>query len=90
MDQFKTTVLIDFYKAIQRQGPGSIKDTLNAFGLTGLSKHEKLQIADIGCGTGGQTLTLAHNTNGQITALDLFPQFLEKLNQNRNSRKSFH
>ncbi|MGX7084319.1 class I SAM-dependent methyltransferase [Facklamia languida] len=29
---------------------------------------------DIGCGTGGQTITLAKNTASQITAVDMFPQ----------------
>ena len=37
------------------------------------------QIADLGCGTGGQTLTLALNTPGHITAIDLFPEFIERL-----------
>mgnify|MGYP006308078833 FL=1 len=31
-----------------------------------------LKVADIGCGTGGQTITLAKNLNGPIAAVDLF------------------
>ena len=36
-------------------------------------------MVDIGCGTGGQTLVLARNLDGQITAVDLFPEFLAEL-----------
>jgi ubiquinone/menaquinone biosynthesis C-methylase UbiE len=46
-----------------------------------LSSERKLKVADIGCGSGGQTITLAKNLNGQITAVDLFPEFLNELNE---------
>lgn len=42
---------------------------------------EKTKILDIGCGTDGQTITLAKNTAAQIIAIDMLPQFLEKLIQ---------
>jgi cyclopropane fatty-acyl-phospholipid synthase-like methyltransferase len=41
--------------------------------------NQNTKILDIGCGTGGQTITLAKNTAAQITAVDMMPQFLEKL-----------
>lgn len=41
--------------------------------------NEKIKILDVGCGTGGETITLAKNTGAQITAVDMLPQFLEKL-----------
>ena len=41
--------------------------------------NENTKILDIGCGTGAQTITLAKNTAAQITAVDMLPQFLEKL-----------
>ena len=34
----------------------------------------------MGCGSGGQTVTLAQNINGQIIAVDLCPEFLKELN----------
>jgi len=75
-------LLIDFYKDAERQGPGSSIETIKALNFTNLNKNHKLKIADIGCGSGGQTITLAQNIEGKITAVDLFPEFLEKLNCN--------
>ena len=72
-------LLVDFHKDAERQGPGSPNETIKALDLTGVDKNEDLKIADIGCGSGDQTITLAQNTNGQITAVDLFPGFLDKL-----------
>ena len=74
-------LIIDLHKNTQRQGPGSEKDTLNALNLIGLSLDPEVKLADIGCGSGGQTLTLAQNLNGHITAVDLFPEFLAELNE---------
>jgi cyclopropane fatty-acyl-phospholipid synthase-like methyltransferase len=73
-------LLIDFHVDAERQGPGSTAEILMALDLTGVPKDKQLEIADIGCGTGGQTITLAQNIEGQITAVDLFPEFLDKLN----------
>ena len=76
----ESELLVDFYLNAERQGPGSIRETLMALDLTGVPVERQLKIADIGCGTGGQTITLARNTEGHITAVDLFPEFLDKLN----------
>jgi cyclopropane fatty-acyl-phospholipid synthase-like methyltransferase len=73
-------ILIDFHKNSERQGPGSNEDTLKALGFLDIDKSKQLNIADIGCGSGAQTITLAQNLNAKITAVDLFPEFLEKLN----------
>jgi len=73
-------LIIDLHCGTERQGPGSVEDTRRALSLTGgLTKKEGLEIADLGCGNGGQTLTLANHLNGHITAVDLFPAFLEEL-----------
>ena len=74
-------LIIDFHKDAKRQGPGGEKETKRALELTGIDLKKELKIADIGCGSGAQTITLAENTNSQITAVDLFPEFLEKLNE---------
>ena len=39
-------------------------------------------IADIGCGTGGQTRVLAEHTEGHITVIDLFPAFIDLFTAN--------
>ena len=75
-------LIIDLHKNAERQGPCSEEDTLRALELIDIFKRENLKIADIGCGTGGQTKTLAQNTNAEIIAVDLFPEFLRILEQN--------
>ena len=74
-------LLIDFHVNAKRQGPGSDEDTLKALSFIDINHAESLKIADIGCGSGAQTLTLAQNINGSIDAVDLFPAFLVKLNE---------
>lgn len=74
-------LIIDLHKNSERQGPGSEKETLKALEFMNMSSDKNLKIADIGCGSGGQTVTLAQHLNGQITAVDLFPEFLAELNQ---------
>jgi ubiquinone/menaquinone biosynthesis C-methylase UbiE len=74
-------LIVDLHKNSERQGPGSEKDTLKALEFLNLPTDKYLKVADIGCGSGGQTLTLAKNLNGQITAVDLFPEFLNELNE---------
>ncbi|MAU40330.1 MAG: SAM-dependent methyltransferase [Kordiimonas sp.] len=75
-------LLIDLHKAEERQGPGGETETLQALQLSGLmEKAGPLQIADIGCGTGASTLLLAEYLKADITAVDLFPAFLERLKE---------
>jgi len=78
-------LIIDLHKNSERQGPGSENDTLKALEFLNLPSDQKMKVADIGCGSGGQTITLAKNLNGQIIAVDLFPDFLDELND--KSRK---
>lgn len=74
-------LIIDLHKNSERQGPGSEKETLKALEFINLSSGRNLKIADIGCGSGGQTITLSQNISGQIKAVDLFPEFLKELNE---------
>jgi ubiquinone/menaquinone biosynthesis C-methylase UbiE len=72
-------LIVDFHKDAERQGPGSKRETLKALEFTGLSKSKNLKIADIGCGTGAPTIHLAQHTQAEIIGVDLFPEFLSKL-----------
>lgn len=74
-------LIIDLHKNSERQGPGSENDTLKALDLLNLPKNQNLKVADLGCGSGGQTVSLAKKLYGQITAVDLFPQFLNELKE---------
>lgn len=78
---FDFNLICEYFTNLERQGPGSPEVTLKA-----LSFIEPLadtaRIADIGCGTGGQTMTLAQHCPGQITGIDLFPLFIDLFNRN--------
>jgi len=73
-------LLIDLHKDGHRQGPGSVKDTLKALNMLNIDLSKPMKIADIGSGSGAQTITLAQHIEGEIIAVDLFPEFLTKLN----------
>ncbi len=76
---FDFEMICNFFRQLDRQGPGNESETQKALGFTkGLPINAK--IADIGCGTGGQTITLAKNNSGEIIAVDLFPGMIEYLN----------
>jgi ubiquinone/menaquinone biosynthesis C-methylase UbiE len=73
-------LLLDFHIEGKRQGPGNTEDTIKALSFMELNEDKNLKVADIGCGTGAQTITLAKNIKGEITAVDLFTEFLNELN----------
>ncbi len=74
-------LMIDLHRYSPRQGPGSTEETLKALELIDLPTDQVLQIADLGCGAGDQTITLAQNCRAQITAIDLSSAFLEALDR---------
>ncbi|MCT4638248.1 MAG: class I SAM-dependent methyltransferase [Bacteroidales bacterium] len=79
--EFEMNLICEYYSGIERQGPGSSDITIKALSfIDNLTKDSV--IADIGCGTGGQTITLAKNTEGLITGVDLFPEFINIFNSN--------
>jgi SAM-dependent methyltransferase len=74
-------LLVDLHRCSDRQGPGSPQDTRRALDLVRSAFDRPLSVADLGCGTGGQTLTLATQLEGPIVAVDLFPAFLSELDR---------
>jgi SAM-dependent methyltransferase len=79
--EFDFDLICEYFSAIERQGPGSPEVTLKALSFIE-NLNSRSRIADIGCGTGGQTMVLAQHTPGEITGIDLFPAFIDLFNQN--------
>lgn len=82
---FELNLICDFFSNMERQGPGSPEVTLKALSFID-NLTEKSLIADIGCGTGGQTMVLAGHVAGQVTGLDFLSGFIDIFN--RNARQS--
>lgn len=73
-------LLVALHEGLDRLGPGDVRSTLRALRLC-TELPPKPAILDIGCGTGAQTLTLARNTDGMITATDLMPSLLSTVTE---------
>ena len=78
---FDFSFICEYFSAIERQGPGSPEVTIKALSFIDHLSDDS-RIADIGCGTGGQTMVLAQNAPGKITGIDLFPIFIDLFNAN--------
>lgn len=79
ISQFELNLIFEFFSHMKRQGPGSPEATLKALSfIDNLTPYSR--IADIGCGTGGQTMILAQNTAAEITGIDLSQQFIDIFN----------
>jgi SAM-dependent methyltransferase len=70
---------LQLHHGIPRQGPGTEEATARAFrhieGLLPVAPS----ILDVGCGSGGQTLTIAALTGGSILAVDVDPALIGEL-----------
>lgn len=79
--EFDFNLICEYFSSIERQGPGSPEVTVKALSFIE-NLTNRCNIADIGCGTGGQTMVLAKYTKGYITGIDLFPSFIDLFNTN--------
>ena len=79
--EFDFNLICEYFSLLERQGPGSRELTLKALGFIDNLRTDS-RIADIGCGSGGQTMVLAGNAPGNITGIDLFPRFIDLFNAN--------
>ena len=84
MDDKQPTVddlILEAHLGLERQGFGSPEMTIKALSfiedLNAISK-----VADLACGTGGQTIVLAQNITGNITGVDICPEFINVFNDN--------
>lgn len=74
-------LVIETHIDLERQGPGSPEMTAKA--LSFVDNIDNItRVADLGCGSGGQTIVLAEHIAGDIIGLDLFPDFVSVLNHN--------
>lgn len=79
--EFDFNLICEYFSGLERQGPGSPEVTLKALSFID-NLNSASFIADIGCGTGGQTRVLAQHAAGRITGIDLFPGFIDLFNLN--------
>ena len=79
--EFDFDLICEYYANVESQGPGSPEVTIKALSFVDNLTDES-RIADIGCGTGGQTMVLAQNAPGIITGIDLFSTFIDLFNSN--------
>jgi len=77
--EFDFNLICEYFSNVERQGPGSPEVTVKALSFID-NLTNKSRIADIGCGTGGQTMVLAQHAPGYITGIDLFPAFIDQFN----------
>jgi SAM-dependent methyltransferase len=74
-------LIVEIHAGLERQGPGSPEMTLKALSFLD-DLDENPRVADLACGTGGQTMVLAENIAGNITGLDFCPDFINIFNEN--------
>jgi len=74
-------LIVENHVGLERQGPGSSEMTVKALSfLDSLDKNSR--VADLACGTGGQTMVLAQNISGNIIGVDICPDFINIFNDN--------
>lgn len=83
--EFDLNLICEYFSLLERQGPGSPEITVKALSFID-NLNDSSRIADIGCGTGGQTMVLAEHAPGTITGIDLFPTFIDLFNRNAAKR----
>ncbi|MDD5221128.1 MAG: class I SAM-dependent methyltransferase [Candidatus Pacebacteria bacterium] len=81
IDVFGLKLISELHLGLERQGPGSSEMTIKALSFLD-NLNENSRVADLGCGTGGQTMILAQNMTGNITGLDFLPGFIDIFNNN--------
>lgn len=70
--------IFKLHSDMTRQGPGDNESTKRALRALELPKGD-IEVLDIGCGPGMQTVELAKNIEGTITALDFHKPYLDDL-----------
>lgn len=79
-DSAAIEVFWKLHEGLSKQGPGSDASTRRALSLIPALPPDP-DILDLGCGPGRQSLLLARETGGSVTAVDLVPPFLAQLDE---------
>jgi SAM-dependent methyltransferase len=87
--EFDVNLICKYFSNFERQGPGSQEVTKKALSFINHLTEES-EIADIGCGTGGQTRVLAQHAPGTITGVELFSTFVDLFNKNAKQLNLHH
>lgn len=80
INDFDFNLICEYFSSTKRQGPGSNEATLKALSMIKALPPNPM-VADLGCGTGSSALILAKTLGSNVTALDLFPQFIDILHE---------
>ncbi len=85
-------LFFELHEGLPQQGPGSRASTERAWHRVAASLQEReekaVDILDVGCGPGRQTrdlLELSEHLAAEVTAVDLYEQFLDQLAENVTS-----
>ena len=73
-------LFFELFSRLPRQGPGDTASTRRALGLVP-GVGPRTRVLDVGCGTGAQSLVLAHGSPARIVAVDNHPPFVDALNR---------
>lgn len=80
INEFDFDLICEYFSSTKRQGPGADEATLKALSMIGALPNGA-NVADLGCGTGSSALVLAKTLGIDVSALDLFPQFIDILKE---------
>lgn len=70
------------FKDLNRLAAGSDESTLDVLNLAGIDNDSQINILEVACGTGSDTLILAdYFKNSTVEAIDLFQHYLSILNE---------
>jgi cyclopropane fatty-acyl-phospholipid synthase-like methyltransferase len=70
-------LFFELHSSLPREGPGDDATTRSVLLSLGLPQAPK--VLDIGCRPGAQTLVLARDSGGTVTAVDVHQPFLDEL-----------
>ncbi|MBB4931086.1 SAM-dependent methyltransferase [Lipingzhangella halophila] len=69
---------LELHHGLARQGPGSAATTRRLLSLA-QPIPSRPRVLDLGCGPGPAALLLAQEAQAEVTAIDLYPRFLDEL-----------